>query len=144
MQQKVRRLKELGHDLVDDLVAIAMIISLPNSYATLRQLLHIIMDPKLTSDYSIQQVIIEEKTQTLIPSHIILYVRAYMQHNNRQLSRSRVESSIITSSSGSSLDRETSSKLEGTLEFLRHGGGGSSRERQKGLLTIYIIILPSE
>jgi hypothetical protein len=68
----------------------------------------------------------------------------YTQHNNGQLSLRGVVSAIVTSSPGSSLDRETSSGLEGTLELVRHGDGDSSKRRQAGLLTMYIIILSSE
>ena len=61
MRQKSFMLKSLGQALDDSLVAIAMVISLPQSYSTLRTIL-MSADDKLTVDGVISQVLIEEKS----------------------------------------------------------------------------------
>ncbi|KIN98729.1 hypothetical protein M404DRAFT_31056 [Pisolithus tinctorius Marx 270] len=61
MWQKATILKSLGQPLKDSLVAIAMVISLPTSYSTLRTIL-MLSDEKLTLDSVISQVLIEEKS----------------------------------------------------------------------------------
>ncbi|KIK12904.1 hypothetical protein PISMIDRAFT_18377 [Pisolithus microcarpus 441] len=62
MRQKAHILKSLGQPLDDSLIAIAMVISLPSSYATLRMIL-MSTDDKLSVDAVISQVLIEEKSQ---------------------------------------------------------------------------------
>lgn len=62
MRQKAHILKSLGQPLDDSLIAIAMVISLPSSYATLRTIL-MSTDDKLSVDAVISQVLIEEKSQ---------------------------------------------------------------------------------
>lgn len=64
MWQKARILKSLGQPLDDSLIAIAMVISLPPSYATLRTILMSSND-KLSIDSVISQVLVEEKSQQL-------------------------------------------------------------------------------
>ncbi|KIK19858.1 hypothetical protein PISMIDRAFT_682784 [Pisolithus microcarpus 441] len=64
MWQKVCILKSLGQPLNDSLVAIAMVISLPPSYATLRTILMSLND-KLSIDSIISQVLVKEKSQQL-------------------------------------------------------------------------------
>jgi len=62
MRQKANVLKTLGQLLEDSLIAIAMVISLPPSYSTLRTIL-MAADDKLTTDAVINQVLIEEKSR---------------------------------------------------------------------------------
>ena len=72
MRQKVHKLKSLGHDLTDSLIATAMIVSLPDSYSTLRQLLFMTEDSKLTTDFVIRQALMEERTRGGTQSHVAL------------------------------------------------------------------------
>jgi hypothetical protein len=60
MQQKAHILTSLGQPLDDTLVAVAMVISLPPSYAILRTILMSTSD-KLTTEAVITQVLVEEK-----------------------------------------------------------------------------------
>ena len=62
MQQKANVLKTLGQPLEDSLIAIAMVISLPPTYSTLRTIL-MAADDKLMTDAVINQVLIEEKSR---------------------------------------------------------------------------------
>jgi len=62
MRQKANVLKTLGQLLEDSLIVIAMVISLPPSYSTLRTILMAAND-KLTTDAVINQVLIEEKSR---------------------------------------------------------------------------------
>jgi len=61
MWQKANVLKTIGQPLDDSLIAIAMVISLPTSYSTLRTIL-MAADDKLTTDMVINQVLIEERS----------------------------------------------------------------------------------
>ncbi|OJA09494.1 hypothetical protein AZE42_10049 [Rhizopogon vesiculosus] len=62
MQQKAYILSSLGQSLDDTLMAIAMVISLPSSYSTLRTIL-MSTSNKITIDSVISQVLVEEKSQ---------------------------------------------------------------------------------
>ena len=61
MWQKSHVLKSLGLTLEDALVAIAMVISLPKSYSTIRTIL-MSSEDKLSPDTVVAQVLIEEKS----------------------------------------------------------------------------------
>jgi len=54
MRDKVHRLRDLGHDLKDLLIATVMIISLPESYASLRQHLYMKNETTLTTNFVIK------------------------------------------------------------------------------------------
>ena len=71
MQQKANVLKMLGQLLEDSLVAIAMVISLPPTYSTLRTIL-MAADNKLTTDAVINQVLIEDKSRNMSLTHSAL------------------------------------------------------------------------
>jgi len=71
MRQKANVLKTLGQPLEDSLIAIAMVISLPPSYSTLRTILMAAND-KLTMDTVINQVLIEEKSRKVSSAHMAL------------------------------------------------------------------------
>ena len=62
MHEKVHRLKDLEHTFKDSLITTVMIISLPESYASLRQ--HLFMKNKntLTMDFVIRQILMGEKS----------------------------------------------------------------------------------
>ena len=62
MRQKSHVLKSLGLTLEDALVAIAMVISLPESYSTIRTIL-MSSEDKLSPDTVVAQVLIEEKSR---------------------------------------------------------------------------------
>ena len=62
MRQKAYVLKSLGQPLDDSLVAVAMVISLPATYSTLRTILMSTSD-KLSIDTVIAQVLVEEKSR---------------------------------------------------------------------------------
>lgn len=64
MQQKASIIRSLGQPLDDALVAIAMVISLPPSYSTLRTILMSTND-KLTVDCVISQVLVKERSKKL-------------------------------------------------------------------------------
>jgi len=64
-------LKTLGQPLKESLVTIAMVISLPPTYSTLRTIL-IATDDKLTMDAVISQVLIEEKLRKIASTHSAL------------------------------------------------------------------------
>lgn len=71
MRQKAHILSSLGQPLDDSLVAIAMVISLPQSYSTLRTILMSSND-KLTAETVIAQVLVEEKSRQTSKSHSAL------------------------------------------------------------------------
>lgn len=71
MHQKSHILASLGQPLDDSLVAIAMVISLPQSYSTLRTIL-MASDDKLSVDTVKAQVLVEEKTQQSAKSQLAL------------------------------------------------------------------------
>ena len=61
MRQKSYVLKSLGLTLEDPLMAIAMVISLPESYSTIHTIL-MSSEDKLSPDTIVAQVLIEEKS----------------------------------------------------------------------------------
>jgi len=63
MRDKVHRLKDLGHDLKDSLITTVMIISLPESYALLKQYLYMKDKTTLTTDFIIKQILMDKKSQ---------------------------------------------------------------------------------
>jgi len=71
MRKKVHRLKDLGHTFKDSLIATVMIMSLPESYASLRQHLFMKDENTLTMDFVIRQILMDEKAQEATP-HITL------------------------------------------------------------------------
>jgi len=71
MRDKVHRLRGVGHDLKDSLIATVMIISLLESYTLLRQHLYIKDKTTLTTDFVIKQILMDEKSRKGIP-HVIL------------------------------------------------------------------------
>jgi len=73
MHEKVHRLKDLGHTFKDSLIAMVLIISLPESYMLLRQ--HLFMKDKntLTMDFVIRQILMDKKSQEAAP-HVALKV----------------------------------------------------------------------
>ena len=71
MRQKANVLKTLGQPLEDSLIVIAMVISLPPTYSTLRTIL-MATDDKLTTDAVINQVLIEEKSRKISLAHSAL------------------------------------------------------------------------
>jgi len=75
MRDKVHRLRDLGHDLKDSLIATVIIISLPESYALLRQHLYMKDETTLTTDFVIKQILMDEKSREGA-SHVAL-----MGHN---------------------------------------------------------------
>ena len=71
MWQKANVLKTLGQPLEDSLVTIAMVLLLPPTYSTLRTIL-MAADDKLTMDAVINQVLTEEKSRNMSPTHSAL------------------------------------------------------------------------
>jgi len=71
MRNKVHRLRDLGHGLKDSLIAMVMIISLPESYALLRQHLYMKDETTLTTDFIIKQILIDKKSREE-SSHVVL------------------------------------------------------------------------
>jgi len=63
MCDKVYRLRDLGHDLKDSLIATAMIISLPESYSSLQRRLSMQDENTLTTNFVIHQILAEEKSR---------------------------------------------------------------------------------
>jgi len=61
MRNKVHKLRDLGHNLKNSLIAMVMIISLPESYTSLRQHLYIKDKTILTTDFVIKQILMDEK-----------------------------------------------------------------------------------
>ena len=86
MQQKANILKTIGQPLDDSLVAIAMVISLPMSYSTLRTIL-MAADDKLTTDMVINQVLIEERSKKL-PGQTALSVKVMSQTKGKGKAKS--------------------------------------------------------
>jgi len=74
MRQKANVLKTLGQPLEESLIAIAMVISLPPTYSTLRTIL-MAADDKLTTDAVISQVLIEEKSRRIASTYSALAVK---------------------------------------------------------------------
>jgi len=58
--EKVHKLKNLGYDLKDASIAMLMMVSLLESYASLRQHLYIKDKNTLTMDFVIKQILLEE------------------------------------------------------------------------------------
>ena len=81
MQQMANVLKMIGQPLDDSLVAIAMVISLPTSYLTLRTIL-MAADNQLTTDIVINQVLIEEKLKKS-PGQTALSAKAMSQSKEK-------------------------------------------------------------
>jgi len=71
MYRKVHRLKVLGHNLKDSLIAAVMVMSLPDSYASLRQHLYMKKESKLTMEFVTKQILMEENSHGNA-SHITL------------------------------------------------------------------------
>ena len=71
MRDKVHRLIDLGHDLKDSLIATVMIISLSESYASLRQHLYMEDETTLTTDFVIKQILMDKKSRKGTP-HVVL------------------------------------------------------------------------
>jgi len=71
MCRKVHRLKVLGHDLKDSLIAAVIVMSLPDSYASLRQYLYIKKESKLTTEFVTKQILMEENSRG-DASHVVL------------------------------------------------------------------------
>jgi len=67
MRDKVHRLRDLRHNLKDSLIAMVMIISLPESYASLRQHLYMKDETTLTTDFVIKQILMDEKSRKGTP-----------------------------------------------------------------------------
>ena len=63
VRHKAYILKTLNHELSDALIAIALIISLPESYSTLCTILMATPEDKLTTDYVVTQVLTEERSR---------------------------------------------------------------------------------
>ena len=61
MWDKVHRLRDLGHDLKDLLIATVIMISLLESYTSLRQHLYIKNESTLTTDFVVRQILMDEK-----------------------------------------------------------------------------------
>jgi len=87
MRQKANVLKTLGQPLEESLVAIAMVISLPPTYSTLRTIL-MAADDKLTTDAVINQVLIEEKSRKASSTHSAL--AAKMTGRSKQKGKGKV------------------------------------------------------
>jgi len=71
IRKKVHRLKDLGHTFKDSLITTVMIISLPESYASLWQHLFMRDENTLIMDFVIRQILMDEKSREATP-HITL------------------------------------------------------------------------
>lgn len=71
ISEKVHRLKDLGYDLKDAIIAMLIVVSLPESYTSLRQHLYIKDKNTLIIDFVIKQILLEENTCRDI-SHVAL------------------------------------------------------------------------
>ena len=71
MRKKVHKLKDLGYDLKDTSIAMLMMVSLPESYVSLRQHLYMKDKNTLTMDFIIKQILLEENARRGTP-HIAL------------------------------------------------------------------------
>jgi len=60
MSKKVHKLKDLGYDLKDTMITMLIMVSLPESYAPLRQHLYMKDEDTLTMDFVIKQILLEE------------------------------------------------------------------------------------
>jgi len=83
MCQKAYILSSLGQPLDDTLVAVAMVISLPVSYATLRMILMSSSD-RLTTETIIVQVLVEERQRQANNSQSALIAKGPAQKNKLQ------------------------------------------------------------
>jgi hypothetical protein len=83
MRQKAYILSSLGQPLDDTLVVVAMVISLPVSYATLRTILMSSSD-KLTTETVIVQVLVEERQRQTNNSQSALITKGPAQKNKLQ------------------------------------------------------------
>ena len=75
MRQKALVLASLGQALDDSLIAIAMVISLPTSYSTLRTILMSTSD-KITIEGTISQILVEEKSRRTPETQSALVAKA--------------------------------------------------------------------
>jgi len=71
MHKKVHRLKDLEHTFKDSLIAMVIIISLSESYASLWQHLFMRDENTLTMDFIIRQILMDEKSKETTP-HVAL------------------------------------------------------------------------
>jgi len=71
MREKVHRLKDLGYDLKDPTIAMLIMVSLPESYASLKQHLYMQDENTLTMDFVIKQILLEENARGSTP-HVAL------------------------------------------------------------------------
>ena len=90
MRQKANILKTIGQPLNDSLVAIAMVISLPTSYSTLRTIL-MAADDQLTMDIIINQVLIKEKSKKS-PGQTALSAKATSQSKEKGKGKNKKKS----------------------------------------------------
>ena len=60
--QNIHRLKILGHDLKDSLIAVVMVMLLPDLYTLLRQYLYMKKKSKLITEFVTKQILIEENS----------------------------------------------------------------------------------
>ena len=114
MRQKANVLKTICQPLDDSLVAIAMVISLPTSYLTLRTIL-MAADDKLTMDMVINQGLIEERSQKL-PGQTVLSAKVTSQ----------------TKGKGKAKSGKKESEEEGYMHLLFEGGphGGCMLQKE--------------
>jgi len=63
MNEKVHKLKNLGYEFKDATIAMLIMVSLPDSYASLRQYLYIKDEDTLTMDFVIKQILLEENAR---------------------------------------------------------------------------------
>jgi len=60
--QNIHRLKILGHDLKDSLIAVVMVMLLPDLYTLLRQYLYMKKESKLITGFVTKQILMEENS----------------------------------------------------------------------------------
>ena len=104
MWQKANVLKTISQPLDDSLVAIAMVISLPTSYSTLRTIL-MAADDQLTMDIVINQVLIKEKLKKS-PGQTTLSMKATSQSKEK----------------GKGKNKKKSQKKKGTCSYCSKSG----------------------
>jgi len=63
MNEKVHKLKNLGYEFKNATIAMLIMVSLPDSYASLRQHLYIKDEDTLTMDFVIKQILLEENAR---------------------------------------------------------------------------------
>jgi len=61
-KQNIERFTDLRHDLKDSLIVVVMVMSLPNSYASLQQYLYIKKESKLIMEFVTKQILMEENS----------------------------------------------------------------------------------